>query len=612
MIKFSVVRLFHHSSKNLKNQYLFPIFRYFYLFRHHFAEWFLKVNTQESASVDDKKQALAQLKKFKYMKQFLHVFTLVTILIGFSSPLKAQSNGFEEIKSMELMDLIFQQLETNYVDEIKPGEMSKTAIDAMLKQLDPYTVYYHESNMEDYRMMTTGQYGGIGALIRKMGEYTYIAEPYEGKPAQTSGAIAGDKILSIDGKDMKGKPSDEVSDALRGPKGSTIQLKVDRAGQEKIISITRDEIKLADVPYFGMLNNGTTGYIKLNSFTQTASAEVIAAYGKLKQQGMTSLVLDLRGNGGGLLIEAVKIVNIFVKKGQTVVTTKGRIPEENRTYATSADPLDLTIPLVVLVDGGSASASEIVSGSLQDLDRAVIIGENSYGKGLVQRTFDLKYGSKIKLTISKYYTPSGRCVQRLEYYDKELGDKPKAIADSLLKSFTTANGRKVIDGRGIEPDIVVEKDDYSRLLLMLVSNNVIFNYATDYKRSHETIGPAKTFKLSTEDYAAFKAYALKQEFTYSTASEEQLERMKKTAEDEGYFEDIKSDYEQLLSKVTPSKERDLDKFKEEINDILSSEIVSRYYYQNGRAEQAFQFDKDVQKAVEVLSDTKKMNTILGK
>lgn len=545
------------------------------------------------------------------MKQFLHVFVLAAIFFGFNTQVKAQSNGFEEIKSMELMDLIFQQLEMNYVDEIKPGEMSKTAIDAMLRQLDPYTVYYHESNMEDYRMMTTGQYGGIGALIRKMGEYTYIAEPYEGKPAQLAGAMAGDKILSIEGKDMKGKPSDDVSDALRGPKGSTIQLRVERAGQEKTISITRDEIKLADVPYFGMLNTGT-GYIKLNAFTQTASAEVMAAYGKLKQQGMTSLILDLRGNGGGLLIEAVKIVNMFVKKGQTVVTTKGRIPEENRTYATSAEPIDLNIPLVVLVDGGSASASEIVAGSLQDLDRAVVVGTNSYGKGLVQRTFDLKYGSKIKVTISKYYTPSGRCVQRLEYYDKELGDKPKAIADSLLKTFKTANGRKVIDGRGIEPDVVVEQNDYSRLLLMLVSNNVIFNYATDFKRSHETIGPAKTFKMTPEEYDAFKAYALKQTFTYSTASEEQLERMKKTAEDEGYFEDIKADYEQLLSKVTPSKERDLDKFKEEINDILSSEIVSRYYYQNGRAEQAFQADKDVLKALEILSDSKQLNTILGK
>lgn len=545
------------------------------------------------------------------MKQFLHVFVLAAIVFGFNAQVKAQSNGFEEIKSMELMDLIFQQLEMNYVDEIKPGEMSKTAIDAMLKQLDPYTVYYHESNMEDYRMMTTGQYGGIGALIRKMGDYTYIAEPYEGKPAQLAGAMAGDKILSIDGKDMKGKASDDVSDALRGPKGSTIQLRVERAGQEKSISITRDEIKLADVPYFGMLNTGT-GYIKLNAFTQTASAEVMAAYGKLKQQGMTSLILDLRGNGGGLLIEAVKIVNMFVKKGQTVVTTKGRIPEENRTYATSAEPVDLNIPLVVLVDGGSASASEIVAGSLQDLDRAVIVGTNSYGKGLVQRTFDLKYGSKIKVTISKYYTPSGRCVQRLEYYDKELGEKPKAIADSLLKTFKTLNGRKVIDGRGIEPDVVVEQNDYSRLLLMLVSNNVIFNYATDFKRSHETIGPAKTFKLTPEEYDAFKAYTLKQTFTYSTASEEQLERMKKTAEDEGYFEDIKADYEQLLSKVTPSKERDLDKFKAEINDILSSEIVSRYYYQNGRAEQAFQADKDVQKALEILSDSKQLNTILGK
>lgn len=525
--------------------------------------------------------------------------------------IKAQTNGFEVLKSMELMDMIFQQLEMNYVDDIKPGEMSKTAIDAMLKELDPYTVYYHEANMEDYRLMTTGQYGGIGALIRKMGDYTYIAEPYEGNPAQKAGAKAGDKILSIDDKDMKGKPSDEVSSALKGPKGSTITLKVERNGAIETISITRDEIKLPDVPYSGMLTS-QVGYIKLNSFTQTAASDVRTAYDQLKSSGMKSLVLDLRGNGGGILVEAVKIVNMFVKKGQTVVTTKGRIDEENRVYATSAEPVDLNIPVVVLIDGGSASASEIVSGSLQDLDRAVIVGSTSYGKGLVQRTFDLKYGSKIKLTISKYYTPSGRCVQRLEYYDKENGEKPKEIADSLLKKFKTVNGRTVIDGRGIEPDVDVKKNDYSRLLAQLMVSNVIFNYATEYARTHSNIGEARNFRLTPEEYEAFKQFALKQDFKYNTASEEQLEKMKKTAEEEGYYNDVKAEYDALLAKVTPSKERDLEKFKEEINDLLSNEIVSRYYYQKGRAEQAFQLDPDVQKAIEILNDPKQYNTILGK
>lgn len=523
----------------------------------------------------------------------------------------AQSNGFEVLKSLELMDLIFQQLETNYVDDIKPGEMSKTAIDAMLKELDPYTVYYHEANMEDYRLMTTGQYGGIGALIRKIDGFTYIAEPYEGNPAQKAGAQAGDKILAIDGKDMKDKPSDEVSAALKGSKGSALELKIERNGAIQTLNITRDEIKLQDVPYSGMLANNI-GYIKLNSFTQTASSEVKAAYDKLKSQGMTALVFDLRGNGGGLLMEAVKIVNFFVKKGQAVVTTKGRIQDENRVYATPSEPVDLSIPLVVLIDEGSASASEIVSGSLQDLDRAVIIGETSYGKGLVQRTIDLKYGSKIKLTISKYYTPSGRCVQRLEYYDKETGEKPKVIADSLVKTFTTTTGRKVIDGRGIEPDINVEKDEASRLLAQLVISNVIFNYATKYHQTHPTIAEAGSFLLSDADYEAFKQYAMQQTFTYNTASEEQLEKMKKIAEEEGYFEDIKADYADLLTKVTPSKERDLDKFKQEINFYLSNEIVSRYYFQSGRTQQAFQNDLDLKKAIEILLDSKQYNTILGK
>lgn len=545
--------------------------------------------------------------RFSFQKIGISLF----LIVFFAFKNSAQSNGFEVLKSMELMDMIFQQLEMNYVDDIKPGEMSKTAIDAMLKELDPYTVYYHEANMEDYRLMTTGQYGGIGALIRKIGDFTYIAEPYEGNPAQKAGAQAGDKILEIDGKDMKGKPSDEVSTALKGPKGSNLTLKIERNGTVQNLTITRDEIKLPDVPYSGILKDNV-GYIKLNSFTQTASADVRTAFEQLKAQGMTSLVLDLRGNGGGLLIEAVKIVNLFVKKGQTVVTTKGRIEEENRVYATTGEPLDLTIPLVVLIDGGSASASEIVAGSLQDLDRAVIIGSTSYGKGLVQRTFDLKYGSKIKLTISKYYTPSGRCVQRLEYYDKEAGEKPKAIADSLLKKFKTQNGREVIDGRGIEPDLSIDKELYSRLLAQLVASNIVFNYATLFHQNHPTIATAESFQLSEEEYEAFKKYVMSQTFTYNTASEEQLEKMKKTAEEEGYFEDIKSDYDALLSKVTPSKERDLEKFKAEINDYLSNEIVSRYYFQKGRAQHAFQADLDVKKALELLKNIKQYDTILGK
>lgn len=510
------------------------------------------------------------------------------------------------------MDLIHQHLDMYFVDEIKPGKMSKDAIDAMLKGLDPYTVYYHESDMEDYRLMTTGQYGGIGALIRKIGKYTYIAEPYEGNPAQRAGLMAGDRILEIDGKNMSEKPSDEVSSALKGPKGSTIKVKVLRNNKEEIsIPITRDEIKLPDVPYAGMLNE-TVGYIKLNSFTQTAGSDVKKALLDLKQNNAKQIILDLRGNGGGLLIEAVKIVNLFVKKGQLVVNTKGRIQEENRVYKTQDEPVDLTIPVVVLIDEGSASASEIVAGSLQDLDRAVIVGNTSYGKGLVQRTYDLKYGSKLKVTIAKYYTPSGRCVQKLEYYEKAEDERPKQIPDSLIKIFKTANGREVIDGRGIEPDIKVDERDFSRLTAMLVGNNLVFNYATDYFFKHKTIAEAGKFSLTDEDYSFFKQLVLKDTFNYSTASEEMLKKMKKTAEDEGYYSDIKVEYDALLEKVTPSKERDLEKFKPEIKEIIENEIISRYYYQKGRAIDSFRNDEYIIKTKELFEKMDQYNTILKK
>jgi carboxyl-terminal processing protease len=546
------------------------------------------------------------------INKFSRLILVFTISI-FSFQSNAQTSGFEVIKSMELMDLIYQHLDMYYVDEPKPGTLSKFAIDAMLKELDPYTVYYHESNMEDYLLMTTGQYGGIGAVIRKIGDYTYIAEPYEGNPAQKSGLKAGDKILSIDGRDMKAKKSDDVSSSLKGPKGSTIQVKVLRNNKDEVtIPITRDEIKIPHIPYTGMVSE-TVGYINLNTFMQpTTATDVKAAVLDLKSKGMKELVLDLRGNGGGLLIEAVKIVNLFVKKGQVVVTTKGRVEEENRVYKTLDEPVDLNIPLVVLVDEGSASASEIVAGSLQDLDRAVIIGNTSYGKGLVQRTYDLKYGSKIKLTIAKYYTPSGRCVQRLEYYDKESGQKPKAISDSLIKVFKTVNGREVIDARGIEPEITIKEKEYSRLTAMLVGNNLVFNYATDYFYNHLSIDEAGKFTLSDADYEAFKLLAIKDTFDYSTASEEMLKKMKETAEEEGYFEDAKAQYEDLMKKVVPSKERDLEKFKEEIKTIIENEIISRYYYQKGRTIDSFRNDDYLKKAIEILKNTQEYNTILKK
>jgi carboxyl-terminal processing protease len=546
------------------------------------------------------------------MKNKLHAIIWICLTCFTFQSAWTQSNGFETLKSLEIMDQIYENLDLYFVDEPQNGKLSKTAIDAMLKELDPYTVYYHESNIEDYRLLTTGQYGGIGALIRQMGDYTFISEPYEDCPAAKSGIKAGDKILTIDGKNMAKKTSDEVSDALKGPKGTSIEVEIQRKGEgEKKITIARDEIKIPDVPYFGMLKD-QVGYVKLNSFTQTASADVKKAIQKLQADGAKQMVLDLRGNGGGLLIEAVKIVNFFVPKNQVVVTTKGRVKEENHVYTTLEEPFALEMPLAVLVDGGSASASEIVSGALQDLDRAVIIGETSFGKGLVQRTYDLKYGSKIKITIAKYYTPSGRCVQRLEYYDKENNAKVKEIPDSLLKSFQTKNGRKVIDGRGIEPDVNVESPDLSRLTAVLLTSNSIFNYATDFVLAHPTIATAEEFSLSETDYQDFQKYALAQEFKYTTASEESLKKMKETAEKEGYFEEIKSDYEDMISKVTPSKERDLQKFKAEISEMLENEIVSRYYFQKGRTIASLKKDIVVQRAVTILTNSTELNTILKK
>lgn len=537
---------------------------------------------------------------------------LFSIIFLFSSEYKAQSNGFEVIKSLELMDQIYENLELYFVDELQPGKLSKVAIDAMLKELDPYTVYYHESNIEDYRLMTTGQYGGIGALIKKIDDYTYISEPYEGNPAQKSGLRAGDKILEIDGKTMFKKTSDQVSDALKGPKGTVVKLSIERLNEgKKTIEINRDEIKIPDVPYFGLIKD-KIGYLSLNSFTQTAAEEVKKGIIEMQKEGMEKLILDLRGNGGGLLIEAVKIVNFFVPKDQVVVFTKGRVKEENHVYKTMEEPIALNLPLVVLIDEGSASASEIVAGSLQDLDRAVIIGKQSYGKGLVQRTYDLKYGSKVKITIAKYYTPSGRCVQRLEYYDKESGTKAKDIPDSLVKTFKTKNGREVVDGRGIEPDIAIKKEDVSRLCALLFSKQLFFNYATQYHAENKEIPKADAFRLSDEAYSKFKNYVISAKLTYTSLAEETLNKLKEAAEKEGVFEDIKTEYEKALAKVSSNQSTDLEKQRVELSEFLENEIVSRYYFQKGRTINSFQHDPAVIQAIETAKNPDAYRAILKK
>ena len=535
---------------------------------------------------------------------------LFSVVLLFSLQAKAQSNGFEVIKSLELMDQIYENLDLYFVDDVQPGKLSKVAIDAMLKELDPYTVYYAEANIEDYRLMTTGQYGGIGSLIKKADEYVYISEPYEGNPAQKSGLRAGDKILEVDGKTMFNKPSDQVSDALKGPKGTVVKILVERFNEgNKLIEITRDEIKIPDVPYYGIIKE-KVGYISLNSFTQTASEEVKKGIIAMQKEGMEQLILDLRGNGGGLLIEAVKIVNFFVPKDKVVVFTKGRVKEENHVYKTMDEPIALGLPLIVLIDEGSASASEIVAGSLQDLDRAVIIGEQSYGKGLVQRTYDLKYGSKVKITIAKYYTPSGRCVQRLEYYDKESGAKPKEISDSLLRKFKTQNGRDVIDGRGIDPDLAIEKEDLSQFSALLFNKNILFNYATQYRAINKEIAAADKFQLSDDEYALFKTYVLNAKLNYSTAAQNALKKLKLEAEKEGTFDELKAEYENILVKISPDPTKDLDKYRIEIAEMLENEIVSRYYFQKGRTINSFEHDPAVIKAIQTAMDNNSYNAIL--
>ncbi len=546
-------------------------------------------------------------------KRITKIVAIVSIAITSIFTVGFTESYFEVSKNLDIFATLFRELNIYYVDDANPGDLMKTGIDAMLESLDPYTNYIPESKMEDYKMMTTGQYGGIGAVIQTKKDRVIIAEPYEGFGADKAGLMAGDKIIKVDGNDAAGKNSSEIREFLLGQPGTTIELVIERPGTEGLLTkiVTREEVKIKDVPYSGMVSD-SIGYIRLGGFTESASAEVKAALTQLKEEGANKIVLDLRGNGGGLLRESVNIVNFFVDKGTKVVSTKGKIKDWDKNYVALNDPIDTEIPVVVLVNGGSASASEIVSGSLQDNDRAVVIGSLSFGKGLVQQVRPLSYNSKLKVTVAKYYTPSGRCIQKLDYSNKNDNGKADAIPDSLITEFKTVNSkRSVFDGKGVAPDIEVKNKLLSEISTSLLLKSLFFDYATEFRLKHETIAEVEAFSLSDADYEEFVAFLSDKDYEYTTESEDILASLEKATKADEYFDDVKTEYEALKNKLNKNKKGDLYKFKDEIIRILESEIVSRYYYQTGQIKTALKHDIILDEAIKTLNNQELYNSILA-
>ncbi len=549
------------------------------------------------------------------MKQTKVISLIVGLLLGFSLRTQAQNfpqeDYFEMNKAIEIFGSVFKNLHSNYVDEINSGDLVKTAIDAMLSKLDPYTNFYPESDIENVKLQLLGQYGGIGALIHAQGNKILISEPYENLPAQKAGLKAADVILKIDGESCEGKTVSQVSEKLRGQAGTDVRLTMERDGKQFEKTIKRQEIQLPNVSYYSMLGN-QTGYIKLDEFTKDAGKNVLEAYKKLKAQGANKLVLDLRGNGGGLLNEAVNIVNIFVDKGQTVVSKKAKNTEKNVTFKTTQKAFDADVPLVVLIDAYSASASEIVAGSLQDLDRAVIVGQRSFGKGLVQTVIPLIYNTQMKVTESKYYIPSGRCIQAIDYANRDENGRATKIPDSLKTAFKTKNGRTVYAGSGIEPDVYIEPVYASNIAISLISKSICFNYATEFVKKHPTIAPAKDFVLTDEIYEDFVNFIKDKDYSYTTASEKAVEELLSTAEKDKVSSQTIDEIKRAKDLLMADKQNDIYKFKDEIKELLKSEIVSRYYYQKGRTEVALENDTELDRAVEILNNTKEYKKILSK
>lgn len=550
------------------------------------------------------------MKKFKFKKWLIFptAFFVVLTLFSFSDPGKRY---FEIAKNLEVFASVYSEVNKYYVDEVDPNEFMVKGIEAMLESLDPYTTYISEDKIEDFRFMHTGQYGGIGAMIGTRNNKVTVLMPYLDFPAYKSGLKIGDEIVEISGQNVEGKKTNDISKLLKGQANTVVDIKVRRYGEEEILnfSLTREKIKVKSVPFYDIID-GDVGYIVLTSFTQSATSEITEALKALKDRGAEKFILDLRGNPGGLLKEAILICNLFIEKGKEVVSTRGKIERWNQVHNAPNDPFDLNSRLAILVNGSSASASEIVSGVIQDYDRGVVIGSKTYGKGLVQATFPTAYNSQVKVTTAKYYIPSGRCIQRLDYSSKNENGEALPVPDSLLVPFKTFRGRTVLDGEGITPDIIVETDEAPEVLIALSSANIIFDFATKYYYEKDSIASINDFKVSDNLYSEFLEFVKNKKFSYESRSEKKLLDFKTKLEKDSLSIDLSAEIDAISKKLKSTKENDLMVYKSDIKQELKIELVSRYYLKKGVIKATILEDKEVKSAANILKDEKQYASIL--
>lgn len=550
------------------------------------------------------------MKKLYKGKLLLIILILSSAAVSTGFLVSNETRDFRIAKNLEIFFTLFRELNTFYVDEIDPDKIVKAGIDNMLTTLDPYTVYLPESDADEFRILTTGKYGGIGSLIRANGDYTVVSEVYKGFPADISGLRPGDILKKVDGTSIKGLTTDQVSEKLKGNPGTTINLTIERNGNEKEYILKRERISIPAVPYYGMIDSGT-GYIRFTSFTQNCVDEVKNALIELKKNNAKQIILDLRGNPGGLLSEAVEIVNLFVGPGNEVVSTKGKVKQFDEVFKTTKAAVDEKIPLAVIINRGSASASEIVAGAIQDLDRGIVVGQRSYGKGLVQITRPLSYNSQLKVTTAKYYIPSGRCIQALDFSHRNEDGSVGQIPDSLISEFKTRNGRKVKDGGGIMPDIDIVPESLSQITAELYLRNYIFDYATKYYWDHQDIETPDQFKFTDSDYESFRQMLIDRKFSYITETENSLNELITNAKKEKYYDLHKELFDSLRNDISHSLDDDLKLFKAEITDLIEDEIISRYFYEEGALKWAINKDNQVLKAMEYLNNAEKYSSILS-